>query len=54
MKKKNQDASSHTDLFLEKVYMNVDGLETDYLSIPAYKSYRVYKLEDCCLESPAV
>lgn len=32
---KNQETSSHTDLFLEKVYMNVDNLETTYLSIPA-------------------
>lgn len=32
VKKKNQEASSHTDLSLEKVYMNVDDPETDYLS----------------------
>lgn len=29
----NQEAPSCTDLFLEKVHINVD-LKTDYLSIP--------------------
>lgn len=26
----NKEGSSHTDLFLEKVYMNIDNLATDY------------------------
>lgn len=26
----NQEGSSHTDLFLEEVYTNLDNLETDY------------------------
>lgn len=33
VKMENQEAPSCTDLFLEKVHINVD-LKTDYLSIP--------------------